>query len=105
MLQGLVKPLHCHRISLFLNHFYGYRKPGCRRIVEWAKKTGRIKGSEMQELLDFARKTIEAAEKNGDIIEPVSDDGGENEDENKKAAKNAPDSKSAALVGNQIISP
>jgi hypothetical protein len=36
-------------------------KPGCRRIVEWAKKTGRIKGAEQQELIDFARKTLEAA--------------------------------------------
>jgi hypothetical protein len=64
----------------FNNHYSYYflkiqilfisRKPGCRRIVEWAKKTGRIQGAEQQELLEFARKIIETAEKDGDIIQP-----------------------------------
>ena len=39
--------------------------------MEWAKKTGRVQGAEQQELLDFARKTLEAAEKDGDIFKPA----------------------------------
>jgi hypothetical protein len=61
-------------------------KPGCRRIVEWAKKTGRIKGAEQQELIDFARKTLEAAERNGDLISSTHE---EKEDETKQKSKNA----------------
>ena len=36
-------------------------KPGCRRIVEWAKKTGRVQGQEQAELVEFARKVLRAA--------------------------------------------
>ena len=73
------------------------RKPGCRRIVEWAKKTGRIQGAEQQELLDFARKTLEQAERNGDIINPVSTGGGDEEDSNAPAPKRP--AKNSELVG------
>lgn len=40
--------------------------------MEWAKKTGRVQGAEQQELLEFARKTLEAAEKDGDIFKPAA---------------------------------
>ena len=52
-------------------------KPGCRRIVEWAKKTGRIQGAEQQELVDFARKVLAAAEKDQDIYSSDSGSGTE----------------------------
>mmetsp|Transcript_1120 Transcript_1120/g.1405 ORF Transcript_1120/g.1405 Transcript_1120/m.1405 type:complete len:134 (+) Transcript_1120:70-471(+) len=56
-------------------------KPGCRRIVEWAKKTGRIKGAEQQELLEFARNVIANAEKDGDLVPTSNGGGGGGDDE------------------------
>ena len=48
-----------------------------------------------QELLEFARKTLEAAEKNGDIFKPAGGgrDAGDDEEQpaaSKKAKANAP---------------
>ena len=77
-----------------------FRKPGCRRIVEWAKKTGRVKGAEQQELVEFARKVLEQAEKNGDIFKPTGGGGVERTDDAPPRDENAPQ----ALVGKLIHS-
>jgi len=78
-------------------YLWFHRKPGCRRIVEWAKKTGRIQGSEQQELLEFARKTLEQAEKNGDIFKPQAED--EEEPNAPRPTKKGKAAESAPLVG------
>ena len=70
--------------------------------MEWAKKTGRVQGAEQQELLEFARKTLEAAEKDGDIFKPAASKkrGAEEEPEEVPPLPKAESKKPAApLVG------
>lgn len=70
--------------------------------MEWAKKTGRVQGAEQQELLEFARKTLEAAEKDGDIFKPAASKkrGAEEEPEEVPPPPKAESKKPAApLVG------
>lgn len=52
--------------------------------MEWAKKTGRIKGSEQQELIEFAKKILANAEENGDLIRPVGGDEVEEEPQTER---------------------
>jgi hypothetical protein len=58
--------------------------------VEWAKKTGRIKGAEQQELIDFARKVLANAEANGELITDGND---ETPDDEPPAPQRRPSSK------------
>mmetsp|Transcript_37384 Transcript_37384/g.74043 ORF Transcript_37384/g.74043 Transcript_37384/m.74043 type:complete len:167 (+) Transcript_37384:98-598(+) len=83
-------------------------KPGCRRIVEWAKKTGRVKGAEQQELVEFARKVLEQAEKNGDIFKPGGEgsrSSRENTDDSPPENENAPQALASSDLQLELVEP